>query len=276
MGERHGRFRLNQGVAETDHSQPMETITVSKEGPALNVRLNRPAVRNAFDLKLMTEVREVCEGLDDDVRVVLLSAEGAVFSAGVDFHWMVDSAKLSEEENQRDAEALALMLRAVDECRCPVVARVHGHAVAGGAALVACCDAVVTAPEARFGFTEVRLGVDPAVIFPFVVPKIGLSQARRYILTGELFDAAEAQRMGLVHEVTSTETLDKRVDAIVKEVLQGGPVAAASAKKSLRELPSLDREEAHRRTVAKLADMRVSAEGREGLNAFLERREPRF
>jgi methylglutaconyl-CoA hydratase len=263
-------------MAPGDYSQSMETIAVSKEGPILNVCLNRSKVRNAFDLRLMTEVRGLLQELDDDVRVVRLSAEGAVFSAGVDFHWMVDSATLSEEENLRDAEELALMLRSVDECRCPVVARVHGHAVAGGSALVACCDAVVTVPEARFGFTEVGLGVDPAVIFPFVLPKIGLSQARRYILTGALFDAAEAQRIGLVHEITSTDTLDKHVDAIVKSVLKAGPRAAASAKKSLRELPYLNRDEAHRRTVAKLAEMRVSAEGKEGLNAFLERREPRF
>jgi methylglutaconyl-CoA hydratase len=254
----------------------METILVNKDGPILNVRLNRPAVRNAFDLTLMTEVRGVFERLDSDVRVVLLSAEGSVFSAGVDFHWMVDSATLRPDENVRDAEALALMLRAVDECRCPVVARVHGHAVAGGAALVACCDIVVSVPEARFGYTEVRLGVDPAVIFPFVVPKIGLSWARRYILAGELFGAAEAQVIGLVHEVTPIETLDNRVDAILKNVLHAGPLAAASAKKSLRDLPYLSREEAHRWTVVKLAEMRVSVEANEGLNAFLERREPRF
>jgi methylglutaconyl-CoA hydratase len=206
----------------------------------------------------------------------VLTGAGPIFCAGADVQWMRKSKDYTEAQNAADARAMAHMYRALDECPRPVVAKVRGAALGGGSGLVACCDVVVAADGTTFGFTEVRLGIVPANISTFVLPKIGARAARRYFLTGERFDAAEAARIGLVHEVAPPDALDARVDAIVAALLECGPAAVATAKEIVREVSRLPREQAIDYTVRTIARARVSPEGQEGLAAFLEKRKPRW
>jgi methylglutaconyl-CoA hydratase len=198
------------------------------------------------------------------VRAVLLAGEGQSFSAGADVDWMRSSIELSYEENVADARRLRKMLETIDSCPAPVVTRVHGHALGGGCGLVACSDIVIAAPGTVFGFSEVKLGIIPAVISPFVLAKIGPGAARRYFLTGERFDAETALRIGLVHEVA--DDLDAAVDRVVAELLDAGPQAVRWAKRLIRERPTGPE------TARWIADRRASDEGQEGLSAFLEKR----
>jgi methylglutaconyl-CoA hydratase len=223
----------------------------------------RPERRNAFDAALIAELAEAFADVRD-ARAVLLAGEGASFSAGADVDWMRAAVELTVDENRADALRLRAMLEAIDDCPAPVVARVQGHALGGGCGLLACCDAVVAAPDAVFGFSEVKLGIVPAVISPFALAKIGASWARRLFTTGELFDAELALRIGLVHEV-ETE-LDAAVERIVRELLTAGPEASREAKRLAREPRSADE------TARSIAAHRTSVEGQEGLRAFLERR----
>jgi methylglutaconyl-CoA hydratase len=254
----------------------MQTIGIERRGPVATVLLRRAEVRNAFNEVVIAELRQVFAALDDDVRVVLLAGDGPVFCAGADIQWMKQSKDYTQQRNARDARAMAEMYRAIDECPKPVVGRVQGAALGGGSGLVACCDIVVAAEGTQFGFTEVRLGIVPANISTFVLPKIGARAARRYFLTGERFDAAEALRIGLIHEVVKPELLDSRVDAIARELLQCGPQAVAIAKELIRKGVSSPRDRAIDRTVRTIARVRVSKEGQEGLAAFLEKRAPRW
>ena len=187
---------------------------------------------------------------------------------------MRKSAQCTEAENARDAAAMAAMFRAIDECLCPVIGRINGAALGGGMGLIACCDIVVAVETAQFGFTEVRLGIVPAVISPFALSKIGSRAARRYFLTGEMFGTTEAVQMGLVHEAVELAALDTRVKEFTTAIIQNGPHAVATAKKLIREVAALDREAAHRHTIATIARLRTSPEGQEGLGAFLEKRRP--
>lgn len=254
----------------------MRTITVQVRDSVARVTLRRPEVRNAFDEVMVAELGQAFGELAPSVRAVVLAGEGPAFCAGADAAWMKRSRSYTDEENVRDASSLAAMLRAVDECPCPVLARVHGAALGGGSGLVAACDIVVAAEGTTFGFTEVRLGLVPAVISTFVLPKIGLGAARRYFLTGERFGAKEAREMGLVHEVVESAALDARVEALVAEILQAGPQAVAAAKRLLREAPGFSRQEALERMVRLIAQVRAGAEAQEGLTAFLEKRKPRW
>jgi methylglutaconyl-CoA hydratase len=254
----------------------MQTIGIERRGPVATVLLRRAEVRNAFNEVVIAELRQVFAALDDDVRVVLLAGDGPVFCAGADIQWMKQSKDYTQQRNARDARAMAEMYRAIDECPKPVVGRVQGAALGGGSGLVACCDIVVAAEGTQFGFTEVRLGIVPANISTFVLPKIGARAARRYFLTGERFDAAEALRIGLIHEVVKPELLDSRVDAIARELLQCGPQAVAIAKELIRKGVASPRDRAIDRTVRTIARVRVSKEGQEGLAAFLEKRAPRW
>jgi methylglutaconyl-CoA hydratase len=244
----------------------MPGLRVEREDDVLRITLARPERRNAFNAELIAELDEAFSDIGD-ARVVVLAGEGESFCAGADVEWQRSSIDLSEEENVEDALRLYRMLEAVDSCPAPVVARVQGYALGGGSGLVACADVVVAAPDATFGFTEVRLGIIPAVISPFVFAKIGTGAARRYFLTGERFNAATALRIGLVHEVANE--LDEAVAAIAGEILKSGPEAARAAKRLAREAPS-DGEELAR--VA--ASLRAGPEGQEGLRAFLEKRTP--
>jgi methylglutaconyl-CoA hydratase len=227
--------------------------------------MTRPERRNAFDAALIAELTEAFADVGD-VRVVVLAGEGASFSAGADVEWMRSSVELTEEENVQDALRLRAMLDAIDGCPAPVVARVHGHALGGGVGLVACCDIVIADPATEFAFSEVKLGIVPAVISPFALAKIGPSAARRLFVTGERFGADVALRIGLVHEVT--RELDGAVDRVLGELLSAGPAATRGAKELARAPLNADE------TARLIAAHRTSDEGQEGLRAFLEKRTP--
>jgi methylglutaconyl-CoA hydratase len=242
----------------------MAALRVERDGHVLRVTLARPERRNAFDAALIAELTEAFADVGD-ARAVVLSGEGPSFCAGADVEWQRASIDLSYDENVEDAMRLYRMLEAIDSCPAPVVCRAHGHALGGGSGLVACADVAVAHPETAFGFTEVRLGIIPAVISPFVLPKIG-SAARRYFLTGERFVSEVAFRIGLVHDVA--EDAEAAVEAIVEALLAGGPQAVREAKRLVRERP-LGTE-----TAKIAAARRTSDEGQDGLRAFLEKRSP--
>ena len=241
----------------------MSALRIERDGELLRVAMARPERRNAFDAALIGELTDAFADVGD-ARAVLLSGDGPSFSAGADVEWMRSSVSLSYDENVADALRLRAMLDALDGCPAPVVARVQGHALGGGVGLVACCDVVVAEPSAQFAFSEVKLGIVPAVISPFALAKIGPSAARRYFVTGERFDAATALRIGLVHEVDAE--LDRAVARIVNDLLGTGPAATRTAKDLARAPVSGDE------TARTIAEHRTSGEGQEGLQAFLEKR----
>lgn len=256
-----------------------ELLRVTRDGSFARVTLARPEVRNAFNAALIVELRIAFEGLaaesPDALRGVVLAGEGKAFCAGADVEWMRAAVGLSGEENERDAEAMQAMFAAIDTCPVPVVARVQGAALGGGMGLCAVADIVVATADATFGFTETKLGIIPAVISTFVVPKIGASHARALFATGERFGADRALRIGLVHEVVADEAaLDARVDAILGELRTAGPTALRAAKALVREIGALGADEARRHTPRYIAQQRRSAEGQEGLTAFIEKRDP--
>ncbi len=244
----------------------MSALRIERDGPVLRVTMAKPERRNAFDAALIADLTGAFADVGD-VRAVVLSGDGASFSAGADVEWMRSSVDLSYEENVADALRLRGMLEAIDSCPAPVVARVQGHALGGGCGLVACCDVAVAEPGAQFAFSEVKLGIVPAVISPFALAKIGSGAARRYFVTGERFGADVALRIGLVHELA--DDLDAAVDRIVAELLAAGPDAARAAKELARAPLSAGE------TAERIAARRTSAEGQEGLRAFLEKRPAR-
>jgi len=254
----------------------METIRIENKDGVAGIRLHRPEVRNALNEVLIAELTQAFTALPESVRVVILAGEGAAFCSGADAAWMKKSATFSREENERDAAALAALLKAIDECPRPVLARVQGAVLGGGVGLLTACDIAVADAGAQFGFPEVRLGLIPAVVSTFVLPRIGVRSARRYFLTGERFGAPQALAIGLVHEVTTPDQLDPTIDRIVRELLQAGPRALTAAKKLLRDAASLPREQAIQETIRAIAEIRVSPEAQEGLGAFLEKRKPRW
>jgi methylglutaconyl-CoA hydratase len=232
-------------------------------------------VRNAFNADLIARLAATFTSLsaDPSVRVIVLDGAGPTFCGGADVHWMRDSLALSEDDNVRDAQAMSDMFRAIDGCRVPVIGRVHGAALGGGAGLCAVCDIVVAHSATVFGFTETKLGIIPAVISPFVIAKIGASQARRLFLTGERFDARRAQTIGLAHDVVDDEhALDAAVEAIVRDVATAGPSAVAAAKRLIRDVGATAYDATRDLTARAIARQRTSVEGQEGLRAFLERR----
>ena len=243
----------------------MSALRIQREGDVLHITLAQPETRNAFDAALIAELAEAFVDVGK-ARTVLLAGEGPSFCAGADVEWMRSSVDLDYERNVGDANALRSMLEAIDRCPAPVVARVQGHALGGGAGLVACADIAVADASAVFAFSEVKLGIIPAVISPFALQKIGPSAARRYFVTGERFDAATAHRIGLVHEVA--EDLDAAVERILGELASAGPKAARHAKRLVLERPDGPD------TARRIAERRTSDEGQEGLRAFLERRRP--
>ncbi len=253
-----------------------EKLKVTRDGSVARVALNRPDVRNAFDDGLIAELdaafREL--GEDDTVRAILLSGEGKVFCAGADVNWMRSSVEMSARENRKDTLKLAGMLRTIDENRHPVIGVVHGAVLGGACGLVAACDVVVAAEGTRFGFTEVRLGIVPAAISTFVLPKIGERYARRYFLTGEIFAAIDAKQIGLVHEVVPVGELGATAHSLCSAITGNGPCAVTEAKALVREMKGREREDAISFTADLIARVRTSPEGQEGLRAFLEKRKP--
>ena len=241
----------------------MGALQIERDGGVLRVTLARPETRNAFDAALIAELAEAFVDVGK-ARAIVLAGDGPCFCAGADVEWMRASVDLDFDANVADAKALRAMLVAIDRCPAPVVARVQGHALGGGAGLVACADIAVADERAVFAFSEVKLGIIPAVISPFALAKIGASAARRYFVTGERFDAATALRIGLVHEVAAD--LDAALEHVLAELASAGPRAALHAKKLVLDRP--DGPETARR----IAERRTSEEGQEGLRAFLERR----
>lgn len=249
-------------------------LSRSMEGAVAHVRLARPDVRNAFNARLIAELTAAFEelGRDDAVRAIVLSGEGKVFCGGADISWMRSSLDLSYDENVADAQRMSDMFRAIDRCPKPVLGRIHGAALGGGAGLAAVCDIAVASSDAIFGFTEVKLGIIPAVISPFVLSKIGASHARALFLSGERFDAKRAQHIGLVHEVVIADTLDVCMERILNEILSAGPGAVAAAKALVPRVTEASYAESRDITAEAIARQRTTDEGQEGLRAFLERR----
>ncbi len=244
----------------------MANLRIERDGDVLRVTLARPDRRNAFDAELIAELASAFVDVGR-ARAVVLAGEGPSFCAGADVEWMRSSVDLTYDENVADALGLRRMLEAIDGCPAPVICRVQGHALGGGAGLVACADVVIAAPDAVFAFSEAKLGIVPAVISPFALAKIGPSWARRLFPTGERFGAELALRIGLVHELA--EDLDAAVERVLGELRSAGPRAARAAKRLVLDAP-LDGLETARR----IAERRTSEEGQEGLRAFLERRRP--
>jgi len=250
--------------------------------PVARLTLARPEVRNAFDDALIGElidaIGEIERAFESDPekapRALVLTGEGAAFCAGADMNWMRKSIGFTRDENEADAMRFAGMMRALDELPIPTVARVNGACLGGGMGLIACCDVVIAAEGAEFGFTEVRLGIAPAVISTFVLPKIGASAARRYFLTGEIFPAPVATAIGLVHEVVPAAELDAAVTRLTDAIRGNGPRGVAAAKRLIRDTLALRRGEAIQNAVRAIAALRASPEGQEGLGAFLEKRRP--
>lgn len=254
-----------------------QTIEVTRDGMLAAVVLNRPEVRNAFNDTAIAEIIGAFRalGADDTIRAIVLAARGPAFSAGGDLNWMRRMAAYSHAENLADAGQLADMLRTIDRCPKPVIAKVQGDCYAGGIGLVAVCDVAVAAESACFCLSEVKLGLIPATISPYVVRAAGFGAVRRYFLTAERFSAQEAQRMGLVHEVVAADALDAAVDRIAAALMSAGPQAARAAKRLVRDMAGAPlTDEVIADTVNRIADIRASEEGREGVQAFLEKRKP--
>ncbi|WP_426271196.1 enoyl-CoA hydratase/isomerase family protein [Dyella kyungheensis] len=253
------------------------SIQMADHGSVRRITLHRPQVHNAFDDGLIAELTAALQdaGKDDAVRAVVLTGEGASFSAGADLNWMRGMASASEAENRADSLRLATLMRTLQYLPKPTIARVNGAAYGGGVGLVACCDIAIGVDSARFGLTEVKLGLVPAVISPYVIHAIGLRQARRLFVTGELFDAPTALQIGLLHQCVPAEQLDDAVDTALALLSKAGPIAQAHAKQLALRMAGAD--EAHaeaidRENAALIARLRVSEEGQEGLGAFLSKR----
>jgi methylglutaconyl-CoA hydratase len=244
------------------------------EGPIAYVTLARPEVRNAFNAGLIAALHACFErlGADQSVRAIVLAGEGKAFCGGADVNWMRASLDLSQAQNVEDARALSRMYRAIDRVPVPVIARVQGAALGGGAGLVAVCDIAIAADTSFFGFTETKLGILPAVISPFVLAKIGLSHARALALTGERFDARRALSIGLVHEVVPEESLGTSVGRVAGEILSAGPSGIAATKRLFAQVVERSYDETLELTAAAIATQRTSPEGQDGLRAFLEKR----
>src|SRR5262245_16122522 len=255
-----------------------EILLVEKRGQVAYVTLNRPQIRNAFDEARIADLAAALAKLDADatVRAVVLAGAGSAFCAGADLNWMKRMAGYGYEQNLADARALAAMLKTLDRLSKPTVARVHGPAFAGGTGLVAACDIAVGSPEALFALTEVKIGLSPATISPYVIRAIGERAARRYFLTGERFGAEEAHRLGLLSLLVPSEKLDAAVDDLLKHLVQGAPEAMRKIKDLIRAVsrggPVSD--ELIDDTAQRIAEIRVSPEGKEGIGSFLEKRKP--
>lgn len=261
---------------------PETRILAELDGPVARITLARPEVRNAFDDVMIVDLSRAFEFVTarfssdpgGSPRALVITGDGTAFCAGADANWMRRSVSYTREQNEGDARRMAAMLRLLDELPIPTIARVNGACLGGGMGLISCCDLVIAVESADFGFTEARLGIAPAVISSFVLPKIGAAAARRYFLTAEIFKAETARAIGLVHEIAPASALDARVEALLGTLLGNGPRAVAAAKRLIRENLALRRDDAIENSVRAIAALRASEEGQEGLGAFLEKRRP--
>ena len=256
----------------------MASLLTERDGPVFHVRLNRPDLRNAFDEEVIASLTAAAReaGSNREIRAMVLSGTGKAFCAGADLAWMTKAIAYTREENRRDAEDLARMLETLDTLPVPLIGRVHGAALGGGAGLVAVCDIAIAAKDATFGFTEAKLGIIPAVISPYVVQKIGPSAARELFLTASRFNAKRALRMGLIHRIVPESDLDSAVDEYVQEILSSAPGAIAAAKALIKDVANRPSADVIGLTTTRIAEQRVSAEGQEGMRAFLEKRKPNW
>lgn len=252
-------------------------LTLTRDGDAARVTLNRPDVRNAFNEVLIAELTHTFTtlGQDETLRAIVLAAEGKAFCAGADLNWMKAMAGYSWDENHADATRLADMLWAIYSCPVPVVARVQGDVYAGGVGLVACADIVVAVDTAGFCLSEARLGLLPATIGPYVVKALGEQAARRYFVTAERFSASEAKSLGLVHDIVAADALDAKVDELVAAICANGPAAVRACKQLVKDVASREITlELRDDTARRIADIRASDEGREGVQSFLNKSRP--
>lgn len=258
-------------------TETVQTLHVSAAGGVTTVTLNRPEIHNAFDDHLIAELTRLFVTLDTDpdTRVVILTGAGKSFSAGGDLNWMKRVAAYTPAENEADAGKLAALLRAIDRCRKPVIARVQGNAFAGGVGLIAACDIAVAVDTALFAVTEVRIGLIPAVISPYLVRAMGMRWTRRLTLTAERIDAVRAAQLGLIHQAVPVPVFDHTIDMLVRDLLLASPAALSAAKDllSVVEYASLD-EPLAVETARRIAIQRASEDGREGLGSFLDKRKP--
>jgi len=258
---------------------PFQALQIELTGPVATIWMNRPDLHNAFDEILIAELTAACIALDEDqdVRIVILTGRGKSFSAGADLNWMKRAANNGLDDNLNDARALARMLRTLAEMQKPTIARVQGAALGGGMGLAAACDIAVASTKAVFATSEVKFGIIPSAISPYVLRAIGARQASRYFQSAERIDAARAREIGLVHEIVEPEALDTKVQEIVSALLQGGPLAQSAAKDLIRAVngqmvnETLVEETAHR-----IAHLRATPEAREGIAAFLDKRQPNW
>jgi len=255
-----------------------ETLVCTQKDDTLTVMLNRPDVHNAMNEALMRELTACFKELarDDIIRTVILTGNGKSFCAGADLSWMKQMVHFSQEENRRDSRLLLEMYETVHSCPKPVIGRVNGAAFGGGIGLLAVCDITVTSPATMFAFSEVKLGIIPAVISTFVAPRMSPAAMRRLFITGERFDATVAHEVGLIDLVVPMERLDTVVDACVEQIRSSGPVAVQEVKRLLYKHGELDHHDYKEHTVDKIAELRVSQEGQEGISAFLEKRKPQW
>ena len=254
-------------------------LKVEQKDGVTRITLDRPEVRNAFDDALIAALTKAFKeaGADPAVRAVVLAGNGPAFCAGADLNWMKRMAGYTYDENLADVRGLAAMLAALDRMPKPTIARVHGPAFAGGTGLVAACDIAVGTPEAKFCLSEAKLGLSPATISPYVMRAMGEREARRYFLTAEVFDAAEALRIGMLSLLVPAAELDTSIDGLLRHVLAGGPVAHAKIKDLIGLVAARPVEDALvDETARRIAEIRVSEEGREGISAFLEKRKPKW
>ncbi|MEQ8763077.1 MAG: enoyl-CoA hydratase/isomerase family protein [Planctomycetota bacterium] len=253
-----------------------EALRLEIDGAVARVTLTRPDIHNAFDDQLIAQLTETFQtlGANEAVRVIVLAGEGKSFCAGADLNWMRRMIDYSREQNLEDSRKLERMFHAIDTCPKPVIGRVHGAALGGGVGIVACCDIAIAAERAKLGLTEVKLGILPAVISPYVVRKIGAGQARALMLTGERIDAKRARRIGLVHEVVDPKDIDDADAEKIELLMSSGPQAIARCKQLVRDIEDKLPDEAADITIAAIAEVRTSPEGQEGMRAFLEKRSP--
>ena len=255
-----------------------ETIEIQKENNVATIFLNRPDVHNAMNEKLMTELTSCFKNLckDEKTRVIVLTGKGKSFCAGADLNWMKSMAKYSMKENIADSKILLNLYEEIYSCPKPVIARVNGHAFGGGIGLFAACDIVIAIPDCKFAFSEVKLGIIPAVISTYVVRRIGRFNMRRLFITGERFDSNYAKEIGLIDFVASEKEFNEVVKKYIDILLSSGPNAISEVKKLVKSYEKMDLDKYKEHTVKKISELRVSDEGQEGINAFLEKRKSKW
>ena len=251
-----------------------ETIEINREDDIVTVNLNRPDVHNAMSEQLMKELincfKEISK--DDNVRIIILTGNGKSFCAGADLNWMKSMAKYTMEENIRDSKLLLDLYEAIYSCPKPVMGKINGHAFGGGIGLIAVCDITIGIPGKKYAFSEVNLGIIPSVISTYIVRRIGLSNMRRLFITGERFTSEYAKEIGLLDYVVSEEEFDSKIQKTIEQLRSSGPKAIEEIKKLVNNYEKLDIEKYKKHTVKKISELRVSDEGQEGINAFLEKR----